>query len=250
MIIKTGTVPNKEWNNRDVFLLLAGVFYCVFFSHILLGFFRPRIENFFADGGQLFSVVFSTFAFQGATVLLIALFLYTQKMSWKKAFGFHIGSPLTVLTQGFFLGVAAFPVSLLLVALIRWILEFLQLGAESQEVIKMLQQKETGAWGQIVFIGVLSIFIAPIAEEILFRGVIYVHVRDMGFPKIAALGSAVLFGMVHSNTVAFIPLVLFALFLILLYERYSNLIVCIAAHASFNTANLLFSILLSGENMT
>ncbi|MCK9315122.1 MAG: CPBP family intramembrane metalloprotease [Verrucomicrobia bacterium] len=170
-------------------------------------------------------------------------------MSWKKAFGFHIGSPLTVLTQGLFLGIAAFPVSLLLVGLIRWILEFLQFGAESQEVIKMLQQQETGAWGQVVFIGVLSIFIAPIAEEILFRGVIYVHVRDMGFPKIAALGSAVLFGMVHSNTVAFIPLVLFALFLILLYERYANLIVCIAAHASFNTANLLFSILLSGENM-
>jgi len=39
------------------------------------------------------------------------------------------------------------------------------------------------------------------------------------------------------------------LFLVLLYERYTNLIVCIATHASFNAANLLFSILLSGENM-
>jgi len=91
--------------------------------------------------------------------------------------------------------------------------------------------------------------IAPIAEEIVFRGVIYLHVRDMGFPKIAAIGSAVLFGMVHSNRVAFIPLVLFALFLVLLYERYANLIVCIATHASFNAANLLFSILMNGENI-
>lgn len=249
MIIKTGTVPNKGWNNRDVFLLLTGVFYCVFFSHVLLAFFRPRLEGFFADGGQLFSIVFSIFTFQGATVLLIALFLYTQRMSWKKAFGFHIGSPLTVLLQGVFLGVAAFPVSLLLAALIRWVFESLQVGAEPQEVIKMLQQREAGVWLRIVFIGVFSVLIAPIAEEILFRGVIYVHVRDMGFPKIAAIGSAVLFGMVHSNRVAFIPLVLFALFLVLLYERYTNLIVCIATHASFNAANLLFSILLSGENM-
>ena len=249
MIIKSGAVPNKGWSNRDIFILLLGVFFNVSFSQSLLNFFQPQIAGFFGDEGRFFSVIFSTFAFQGGTILLIALFLHIQRMSWKKAFGFHIGSPLTVLVQGFFLGLAAFPVSLFLVWLIRCILELLQMGAESQEVIKMLQKKEAGAWIQIAVISVFSILVAPVVEEILFRGVLYVHVRDMGFPKIAALGSAVLFGLVHSNRVAFIPLVLIALFLILLYERYANLIVCIATHASFNMANLLFSILMGSESV-
>lgn len=250
MRMKVYTVPNKEWGSSEVGKLLLGIFCCVFISHVLLGAFQSHFGNFQSERGRIFALFYSTFSFQGIAAILIGLFLKSQKMSWKKAFGFHIGSTPTVITHGILLGLAAFPVSLLLVGGLHVLFDFLGVEAESQEVIKLLQDKGSGFLAQSITIGVLSILVAPFVEEVLFRGIIYVHIRDMGFPQVAAWGSALFFGLIHSNSVAFIPLVLFAVFLTILYERYTNLTVCIAAHATFNAANFILSLLAEGGGVS
>jgi hypothetical protein len=55
-------------------------------------------------------------------------------------------------------------------------------------------------------------------------------------------GSSALFAAVHFNMVSFLPLLVFALVLVYLYETFQNLLAPIVAHSLFNAANFLMLI--------
>ena len=236
------SVPNKNWSSRDVALLLLGIFLCIIFSSLLLCALMPVMAERFPDHNNLIIIVFNTFSFQGVAAVLILLFLHNQKTTWKKAFGFCRSSFVTHGLHGILWGLTAFPVSLVLLEALEFLLESIGLAPETQTVVKMLQDGGTHAIGQVIAIGVLSIIVAPFVEEILFRGILYIHIRDIGFPIVAICVSALIFGVVHGNTLVFIPLVLFATFLTFLYEKYADLTVCIFAHSAFNSANFILAL--------
>jgi CAAX protease family protein len=81
--------------------------------------------------------------------------------------------------------------------------------------------------------------LAPVAEEMLFRGILYPAVKQAGFPRLALWGTALLFAAVHQNLVTFVPLTVLALALAWLYERTDNLWAPITAHAMFNAMNFV-----------
>jgi membrane protease YdiL (CAAX protease family) len=90
-----------------------------------------------------------------------------------------------------------------------------------------------------VYFVVFSILIAPVAEEILFRGVLYPAIKQSGFPRSALWGTAVLFAAIHVNLPIFLPLLALGLALALLYEATNNLLAPIAAHGLFNAVNIV-----------
>jgi membrane protease YdiL (CAAX protease family) len=51
--------------------------------------------------------------------------------------------------------------------------------------------------------------------------------------------SSVVFGAIHSNLVAFLPLTLFAVLLVMLYESTDTLLAPIVAHSLFNAIAFL-----------
>jgi uncharacterized protein len=77
----------------------------------------------------------------------------------------------------------------------------------------------------------------PVAEEMLFRGLLYPTVKEIGYPRLAWWGSALLFAVAHANLVALIPLIWVALALTWLYEKTDNLLAPVVAHALFNGVN-------------
>jgi membrane protease YdiL (CAAX protease family) len=93
---------------------------------------------------------------------------------------------------------------------------------------------ENRAWIKRAWLAVFAILIAPVAEETLFRGILYPTIKQMGYPRLAMWGVAVLFGLIHFNLVALVPLTLFGIILALLYERTGNLLSSILAHSLFN----------------
>ncbi len=94
----------------------------------------------------------------------------------------------------------------------------------------------------IVYLGVFAVVIAPVAEEFIFRGMLFPFVKQLGFPKLAWFGVSALFALIHLNAPTFVPLFVFALALTWLYEWTDNLLAPITAHALFNAAN--FAVLL------
>jgi membrane protease YdiL (CAAX protease family) len=108
---------------------------------------------------------------------------------------------------------------------------------EVQPAVEAL--KKSPAWLDRVAMAVVAVLLAPLAEELLFRGILYPALKRAGFRRLALWGTSFLFALIHLNLVTFVPLLLFALTLTLLYERTGNLLAPITAHALFNILNFV-----------
>jgi membrane protease YdiL (CAAX protease family) len=94
---------------------------------------------------------------------------------------------------------------------------------------------------------VAAALLAPVAEELLFRGLLYRALRRRRSVAVAAAISAVAFSVVHLDVAATQPLALVGLALVgvvlaLAYERSGSLLVPVAAHAGYNGTALAVAI--------
>ena len=92
----------------------------------------------------------------------------------------------------------------------------------------------------MLILGALTVtVVAPIAEEILFRGYMFTALRNWAGVLGGALISGAMFGLVHldpDRPVAFlVPLAVFGVVLALLYWRTGSLLPCIALHSINNS---------------
>lgn len=87
----------------------------------------------------------------------------------------------------------------------------------------------------------LSLALAPVAEELLMRGVLYRELRGSFRMPVWAAGliSAALFALLHGNTVQMAATFLLGLVLALVYEASGNILVPVAGHMLFNLAALV-----------
>jgi len=91
----------------------------------------------------------------------------------------------------------------------------------------------------LLALGVLGVFVAPVTEELLFRGAIFGSLRAKLGPRSAALLSSVLFAAVHMSWTALVPLFVLAIVLCWVYERSGSLVAPIAVHMLNNATSLL-----------
>jgi membrane protease YdiL (CAAX protease family) len=110
-------------------------------------------------------------------------------------------------------------------------------GWESSEQLALVALRNSGSAAQLISLGIVTILLAPIAEELLFRGILYPAAKQFGFPRSALWGTSALFAVIHFNVAIFIPLLLLAALLVWLYEKTDNLLAPIAAHVTFNAVN-------------
>ena len=80
--------------------------------------------------------------------------------------------------------------------------------------------------------------VAPVVEEVIFRGYLYGVLKRFTGAIFAAFISASLFAVAHNNLPAVLPLWGFALFLTLFYEASRCLWVPIGMHAVFNAVQV------------
>ena len=116
--------------------------------------------------------------------------------------------------------------------------------AEPQKLVTLIAEESAKKENirTLIFFVVMSVAVAPIAEEILFRGILYPAIKQIGHPLLAAIGTALLFALFHVNLLTFASLTVVALGLIALYEFTDNLLAPITAHAVFNASNLVMLI--------
>lgn len=90
--------------------------------------------------------------------------------------------------------------------------------------------------GSIVMQWISSILIAPVMEEIIFRGFVYTRLKR-GMPVwLAAVLSAALFGAMHGNLLWSAYTFISGVILVWCFERYGSLAASILLHMAFNTA--------------
>jgi membrane protease YdiL (CAAX protease family) len=100
--------------------------------------------------------------------------------------------------------------------------------------------KELGADANtyaLVIVGLLVTVVAPIAEEIFFRGYFFTALRNWKGVPLAAIITGAVFGAIHigsSPPVFLVPLAMFGVLLCLLYWRTNSLLPCITLHCVNN----------------
>jgi len=186
-------------------------------------------------------VVLSIASFQGAVLLLVHFFLREHGVSWREGFGFD-KCALRSVALGWLAGTGAVPICWGLQTASGLVLKVFDITLPEQEAVHLLRSSHDIL--PRLIIGFAAIVIAPIAEEVLFRGILYPAIKNAGYPRAALWVSALLFAAIHMNFATFLPLAALAIGLIWLYEKTDNLLAPIAAHSLFNAANFAMLFLL------
>lgn len=180
-------------------------------------------------------VIAGVVSFQGAALVLVWLFVREHDQGWAEAFGFR-HRPGRAFLLGTLTVFLFFPLGQLLQLLSINLLTRLHLDPSAQTAVEVLRLARQGP-GLIGFT-LVTVVVAPLAEELVFRGILYPAIKSAGFPQLALWGSSLLFATIHFNLSIFLPLLLLALVLAWLYEKTDNLLATIAAHSVFNAVNL------------
>ncbi|MEM7790316.1 MAG: type II CAAX endopeptidase family protein [Verrucomicrobiota bacterium] len=114
---------------------------------------------------------------------------------------------------------------------------------KSQELVELF--KSGGGFVEILILFVLAVFLAPLVEEIIFRGCIYRFLKSKAARLPAQIFSATLFGLMHQNLLALFPLIVVGIILAHIYEKSGSIYVPICFHACFNAFSLIMLFLLS-----
>jgi membrane protease YdiL (CAAX protease family) len=185
---------------------------------------------------QVESMLIAVITFQGTALVFVHFFLREHSMAWAQGFGFNV-RPGHALLLGACVGILTpYPAWILQDISIRFF-EALRLHPEAQQTVEILRHT-IGLSGRITS-GIATILIAPIGEELIFRGIFYPWAKRRFSQQIALWGTAILFGAVHANLASFIPLTLLAVLLVSIYEYTGNLIAPITVHCVFNAANFV-----------
>ena len=106
----------------------------------------------------------------------------------------------------------------------------------SQGAVELLMGD--GATSTFALLLVSAAIVAPLVEEVLFRGYLYRALRSTVGPLTAVLFSGLVFGAVHLDPERLLPLAALGSALALLYEWSGSLLVPIAVHGLWNFLQL------------
>lgn len=109
--------------------------------------------------------------------------------------------------------------------------------AQYSEAYRTTSQSIYGASVFMQFIGVA--FLAPIAEELVYRGMLYQRMRKMLPVWMSVIGSAIIFGVNHGNIVQFIFAFITGAVMAYLYEIYHTLKASVLFHITLNLTSLI-----------
>lgn len=110
---------------------------------------------------------------------------------------------------------------------------------ESMETQTSVQFLQNGSMELKIFIAFSAVILAPLVEELIFRGYLYPVLKKYGGFLFALIFTSLLFGLIHWNAAVLVPLALFGALLVLLYEKTKTLWVPICAHALFNLTTVV-----------
>jgi membrane protease YdiL (CAAX protease family) len=236
-------VEGKQWQPIQV-LILGALVLLSFCGAVLAAEIATRLAgpHLTVNSLTLARMVISVLGFQGIALLWVHFFLKAHQTTWSEAFGSGRHNYLQCVVAV----LVTFPFVLAIVFALgagsEWLLRQLYqqlhwpwLEPAPQSTVELLQKE----WPPhlIVVQGLLAIVVAPLGEEVLFRGILYTLLKQRGHRIAAVLFSAVLFAAIHLYPAGFLSLIFLAVVLVALYEWTGNLLAPILMHSLFNAAN-------------
>ena len=238
-------LSERKWSGDSVVRLLAALFAIIFCAQVIW-LLLDKLDLPLSDPDKtLLRMMLMTLSFQGAMLGLIAIFVHQEDLSWAEAFGFRSSNLAKTILLGLIGGIIIVPIAWELQQISITVLKSLTLEPQAQEIVTTFKKaaKATATPAiirQHIFLGISVILIAPIAEEMFFRGILYPTIKKIARPSLALWSTALLFAIMHMNASGFVSFVALAVLLTLIYETTDNLLAPILTHSFFNTVNFIY----------
>ncbi|MBM7623441.1 CPBP family intramembrane glutamic endopeptidase [Sporohalobacter salinus] len=171
---------------------------------------------------------------QFATMLTVSMYIILTKYNLSlKNLGFQVIDLKRIITLGVIGGFGICSMVMLVnLGVQKLIMDWWGIMIPSQPIISELMDTHS----QLTFVvyASLIVIVAPITEEIFFRGLMYQYFKDkFGLIKGGFLAAGI-FGILHFSLWSFLATFLGGLGLIILYEMSQSLYTSIIAHATWN----------------
>jgi membrane protease YdiL (CAAX protease family) len=231
--------------------IFAGWFIAVILIAVAVGLFGSRAER--LSGGLALAMQIGAMFLP---LIAIALPMRSGK-SWHQIrldIGLHCGAGFF---RELFYGVTVYATAIPIVivgavfALLLSLIFPQELAQASHPIQKALAEGDTSQRVLLLFIAAVA---APIVEEIMFRGVLFVHLRDLSRRwgrflsfLFSAMGSSLIFAAIHPQGIIFIPILgALAVAFCLAREMRGSLISCMVAHGINNALVVGLNIAMAG----
>ncbi len=233
---------SRPWTLRDatrtVFVLLA--LYGV--AMLLLG--LQQDPGAAETPLRLEGALFYVWNLMPAAVVLgmAALLVRSKGVSWEQAFGLrwrHVGRHSLQAVKYY---LAFMPLFFLMALGYGQALEKLGFPVDRQPVIEMFTDPSLGPLAR-VYLALMAVLAAPLAEEILFRGIALPALLKNMRPWPAAVGLSLLFAAIHLHVPSLVPLFVASLAWTAGYILSGTLLVPVLMHALFNAVSLTVNLL-------
>jgi hypothetical protein len=233
-------LSDRRWNFEAVIFLAGGILFSWSLTTLLSLVLGPLLQAQDPTAPGFHQFVLSTLGFHAVALVLMNQFLKLHATGWREFLGLAGPRWRRALVVGVIAGVLILPVALGLNKSAAWLLEQVQMTPIEQRTVRIL--KVSVGVGQRICFAAGAIVLAPLVEEMLFRGVLYPALKQRVRPALAATFTALLFAAIHFNVMTFVPLTFIGLALVWVYERTDNLLAPIVAHAFFNATNFLIMV--------
>ena len=188
------------------------------------------------DEPESFYALIQGLVFYLASLVILALVLRSRAWTWSQAFGLQAQGLVRRLGMGMAFYAGILPVFFFAAVLSRLVMLVIGYPVTIQDVVLIFMAPQS-LLTLLALLG-LGLIVAPVAEEILFRGILLpLFMKRLGAGPAVILSSA-LFALIHFHVPSFFPLFVLATGLALAYIYTSSLWVPIMMHALFNGINL------------
>lgn len=234
-----------EWKTDEVSKLYFCVFLGIFAGGLFLAPITKVAEAYGPTWQALSKPMLGVISFHGIGLLWIHLFLRSHGVRWHQIFKFHSDLPLKKGWMiGVGLGLGLIVVSIIVNQISAAVLTRMDSQAESQEVVQLVQ-RHAEIPAALIFFFVSAVILGPIVEELLFRGVLFRFLYRLNLKKTAYAITAVLFAVMHGNSMGFVSFIILALVFAWIYQKFQTLSLCIIAHMVFNGIQFLLIVLVA-----
>ncbi len=133
------------------------------------------------------------------------------------------------------------PVLMLLLFVSIGLCRALGIEPEPHAIVELLAREKS--MGRLIGLGVLTVALGPMIEEIVFRGVAYTALRKRFGVWLSAAISSLLFAFAHGNIAQGLPIFGMGMMLALLLEHTGDLKASMVFHALNNTMAFILTLL-------
>lgn len=181
-------------------------------------------------------IILQSLLFHWTGFALIAGLVHLRKLTWSSAFGIRSQGWLGDAGWGVVILVGVMPLILGYNIVAQMIMEWVGITPDVQDVTRVISESSSATTK--LYFALLALIVAPVVEELIFRGILLPAITRMAGIKPAIIAVSVLFAAVHGHWPSFVPLFMLSVALCLAYIHRGSLVTSMAMHSVFNSLTI------------